>query len=61
MKALSIGVNISWQIAAAESAANHQFIEKEHIFIGILSLGKVAHAQSGRIWIKTTRPSGIAS
>ena len=42
MKDLSIGVNISWQIAAQEAvAANLQFIEKEHIFIGMCSLDKV--------------------
>lgn len=33
MKNLSIGANISWQIAAYEAAAaKFQFIEKEHLF-----------------------------
>src|SRR3989344_747491 len=41
MPTLSISANIAWQIAAAEaSAARFQFIEAEHIFIGICSLEK---------------------
>ena len=42
MPDLSIGANISWQIAAHEAAAaKFQFIEKEHLFIGICSLEKI--------------------
>lgn len=42
MKDLSIDANISWQLAAREAAAAKcQFIEKEHVFIGIFSLEKV--------------------
>ncbi|MCG2709871.1 MAG: hypothetical protein L6246_06110 [Thermodesulfovibrionales bacterium] len=42
MKDLSIGANIAWQIAAHEAAAaKFQFIEKEHLFIGICSLEKI--------------------
>ena len=42
MKNLSIGANIAWQIAAHEAAAaKFQFIEKEHLFIGICSLEKI--------------------
>ena len=42
MPTLSIGANISWQIAEAEaSAAQFQFIEAEHIFIGICSIEKL--------------------
>ena len=42
MKNLSIGSSFAWQIAANEAAAGKfQFIEKEHVFIGILSLGKL--------------------
>jgi ATP-dependent Clp protease ATP-binding subunit ClpC len=42
MKDLSVGVNWAWRIAAIEAgAANFQFIETEHIFIGICSLEKV--------------------
>jgi ATP-dependent Clp protease ATP-binding subunit ClpC len=42
MKNLSIGAYISWQIAAHEAAAaRFQFIEKEHLFIGICSLEKI--------------------
>ena len=41
MRDLSIGANISWQIAAHEAAAaRFQFIEAEHIFTGICSLEK---------------------
>ena len=41
MKELSIGANIAWQIAAYEAAAaKFQFIEAEHVFIGICSLEK---------------------
>ncbi len=43
MKSLSSAVDVSWQIAVAEaSAAGSQFIEKEHVVIGIMSLAKVA-------------------
>lgn len=42
MKPLSIVTDIAWQIAVREaSAAGSQFIEKEHIVIGILSLTKI--------------------
>jgi ATP-dependent Clp protease ATP-binding subunit ClpC len=42
MPDLSIGANIAWQIAAMEAgAARFQFIEIEHIFIGICSLEKI--------------------
>ncbi|MFA4829796.1 MAG: ATP-dependent Clp protease ATP-binding subunit [Thermodesulfovibrionales bacterium] len=42
MRELSIGAKIAWKIAAMEAeASKHQFIEAEHIFIGICSLGKV--------------------
>jgi len=41
MKGLSIGTSLVWQIAATEAAAaRFELIEKEHIFIGILSLEK---------------------
>lgn len=42
MKELSVGASIAWQIAAWEAAAGkHQYIEKEHILMGICSLEKV--------------------
>jgi ATP-dependent Clp protease ATP-binding subunit ClpC len=42
MKELSVGASVAWQMAAGEAAAaNHQFIEKEHILIGIFSLEKL--------------------
>ena len=42
MGQLSVGASLAWQMADAEAgAAKHQYIEKEHLFIGILSLEKV--------------------
>ena len=42
MKELSIGANLAWQIAAGEAAAaQHPFIEPDHLLIGICSLEKV--------------------
>jgi len=42
MNTLSVGANLAWQIAAMEAgAAKFQFIETEHIFMGICSLEKV--------------------
>jgi len=41
MKNLSIGSSVAWQIAAMEAGiSQHQYIEKEHVLIGILSLEK---------------------
>ena len=43
MNSLSIAVDVAWQIAVREaSAVGSQFIEKEHVVIGIMSLPKVA-------------------
>ena len=43
MKHLSISVDTAWRLAVWEaSAANSEFIEKEHAVIGLLSLEKVA-------------------
>jgi len=42
MKDLSVGADLAWRIAAMEAgAAKFQFIEIEHIFIGICSLEKI--------------------
>ena len=42
MKNLTISSTFAWKIAANEAAVGKfQFIEKEHVFIGILSLGKL--------------------
>ena len=42
MPDLSIGLDIAWQIAAIEaSGARWEFIEPEHLFIGLCSLEKV--------------------
>ena len=41
MKDLSVGASLAWRLAAGETgAAKHQYIEKEHILIGICSLEK---------------------
>jgi ATP-dependent Clp protease ATP-binding subunit ClpC len=41
MKEFSVGVSLAWQIAAAEAIkTQYQYIEKEHLLIGIFSLGK---------------------
>lgn len=46
MKPLSIAVDTAWRLAVREaSAANSEFIEKEHAVIGLLSLEKVATAK----------------
>lgn len=43
MKPLSIAVDTAWRLAVWEaSAANSEFIEKEHAVIGLLSIEKVA-------------------
>ena len=42
MKEPSVGLRFVWQIAAGEAvAAKHQYIEKEHMLMGICSLKKV--------------------
>ena len=42
MTDLTIGAKLSWQLAAQEAAAaRSEFIEPEHILIGIFSLEKV--------------------
>jgi len=45
MSKLSVGAFMAWQLAAAETAgAKHQYIEKEHLLIGICSLEKILGA-----------------
>ena len=42
MKEISSAIKLAWQIAAGEAGiTKHQYIEKEHILIGICSLEKV--------------------
>lgn len=42
MKFISVGASLTWQIAArAAVSGRHRFIEKEHLFLGIVSLGKM--------------------
>ena len=50
MKNLSIASYFAWQIAANETVAGKfQFIEKEHVFIGILSLKKMLMLNPGKV------------
>jgi ATP-dependent Clp protease ATP-binding subunit ClpC len=54
MKDLSIGSSFAWQIAANETAAGKfQFIEKEHVLIGILSLGKLLILNPEKLGLKS--------
>jgi len=42
MKFISVGASMAWQIAArAAVTGRHRYIEKEHLFLGIISLGKM--------------------
>lgn len=53
MKDLSIGSSFTWQIAANEAAAGkYQFIEKEHILIGILSIEKLLMLSPEKVGLK---------
>jgi len=42
MTGMSVGASWAWKLAAGEAgAAKHQYIEKEHMMTGVLSLEKV--------------------
>ena len=42
MSDLSIGLNFAWQTAASEAVrSRHEFIELEHLFIGVCKLGNL--------------------
>ena len=42
MSELSIGLDYAWQTAASEAArTRHEFIEPEHLFIGVCKLGNL--------------------
>lgn len=50
MTKLSIAVQIAWKIAAREAdAARFRFIEKEHMLLGIISIGDEFDSKSGPI------------
>ncbi len=50
MSRLSVGASLAWQIAASEvAAAEHQYIEKEHMLAGVLSLEKVLDGENAGI------------
>jgi len=59
MKDLSVGANLVWQIAGGEAVASkHQFIEREHILIGICSLDKALELDGNENSSKSTvRPA----
>ena len=55
MKDQSTGLLLAWQIAAGETAyANFEFIEKEQLLIGILSLKKLANSSSINMRMKSS-------
>ena len=42
MRRLSFGAMLAWQVAAGETVAGgHKFIGREHLLIGVCSLGKL--------------------
>lgn len=48
MPGLSIGAYVTWQYAAGEAVeAGHPYIEAQHLFLGILSLGKALTDREG--------------
>lgn len=54
MKDLSMSSTFAWQIAASEAAAGKfQFIEKEHLLIGILSLEKLLMLDTDKLKLKS--------
>jgi ATP-dependent Clp protease ATP-binding subunit ClpC len=53
MPSISIGLDLAWQIAAAEATGtHHEFIEPEHLFIGLCKVGCLA----GQDWRKLQLP-----
>jgi len=59
MPSISIGLDFAWQIAAGEAAhGRHEFIEPEHLFIGVCKLGKLAQVED---WSKFELPPGAAA
>lgn len=55
MKSLSSGADIAWQFAAGEAAAgNHEFIQKEHILVGILGIEKSAFLEPEKFGLNNT-------
>ncbi len=54
----TVGVNLAWQIAAGEAAhRGHQFIEPEHLFIGLCKLGNLAERED---WARAGLPESQA-
>lgn len=49
MANISIGLDFAWQVAAMEAAyGRHQFIEPEHLFIGVCKLGNLSQVGDWR-------------
>ena len=50
MKGLSAGATLAWHMAASEAgAAKHQYIEREHLMAGVLSLEKVLDGENAGV------------
>src|SRR3712207_6786838 len=59
MSALSTGVEIAWQIAAGETAHGRlEFIDPEHLFIGLCSLKKALQPEALRHLALTSNQVG---
>ena len=62
MKRLSLGATLAWDISAQEAAASKsQFIEKEHLFIAVLSLDKVTALRPEALGISPQDWDGLCS
>lgn len=62
MKRLSLGATLSWDISAQEAAASKsQFIEKEHLLVALLSLGKVTALRPEELGVNLQDWDGLCS
>ena len=54
---ISIGLNFSWQVAAMETVrGRHQFIEPEHLFIGLCKIGNMVKVDD---WCELQLPKSV--
>ena len=59
MSNFSSGLDFAWQTAASEAAlSRHEFIEPEHLFVGICKLGNLASVND---WVALKIPVGAAA
>jgi len=55
MKHLSCGASIAWQFAAGEaSAGNYEFIQKNHVFVGMLGIEKIVFLSPEKLNLNNT-------